>query len=240
MPKGTTHNPSYSKDGFWFQHKNCHDYMATPMRQVGTSTGSMLDSINLSLQPKPPTEYVRKDRNCFSADNPFSNHDNRNTIQLNGEYLGDGRQGRTLGRHLKEIHERLHNTTKDYLKHDGRETTEHFYYSNYVLSHAGAAGEPATKRRFARHHAAGTSGLQPLTTTTTCWDQSLGSPIRTHTQVLVSSLEPFAKHNQWKYATHGIPSVYPKVWGDREEARKHTRMGSPHHVFEKVDRLCST
>ena len=74
-----------------YKHNNCGDYLNIGSRLDVTSTGHMLDTqreTRKSQPAQPPHTFHAKEQPVYYQ-NPFSDHDNRNSIQLKGEYLGN-------------------------------------------------------------------------------------------------------------------------------------------------------
>lgn len=75
-----------------YQHSNCKDYLKVSNREHGTSTGTMLNlnkEGRTAIPTTPTATFSANSRLTYDSENPFSYHDNRNRIQLTGEYLGD-------------------------------------------------------------------------------------------------------------------------------------------------------
>lgn len=73
-----------------YKHKNCAEYLSVGSRSSVTSTGFMLDrEPRLSKPMTPPPIHQQRSQTIYSHTNPFSDHDNRNDIQLKGEYMGN-------------------------------------------------------------------------------------------------------------------------------------------------------
>lgn len=213
MARGRRHVPPATEVGIWFQHRGAQS-AGNLQRQDATSTGSMLSApfraTSAQVPPPPPPKFDTKSERNYRSSNRFSEHDNRNSFQDHGVYFGDGQNTRQLGRNLIDPHLRLHNTQKDFLKHFGRETTDHNYYTTYNSSfHGRDTEEPPRYRRFPKTLPPAPSGSVGVTTTTVAWDPSESARYRTHTQVLAVSQEPFLKHNPWKYSYHSKRNVYP-------------------------------
>ena len=76
-----------------YKHNNCGDSLNIGSRLDVTSTGHMLDTqreTRKSQPAQPPRTFHAKEQPVYYQ-NPFSDHDNRNSIQLKGEYLGNVR-----------------------------------------------------------------------------------------------------------------------------------------------------
>lgn len=66
--------------------------MKVGSRMDVTSTGHMLDhtkEARKSIPSAPPHSFAKKSLDIYESSNPFSTHDNRNNIQLTGEYFGN-------------------------------------------------------------------------------------------------------------------------------------------------------
>lgn len=89
----SNHVANGRRNGFFqYRHKSCGDYMNIGPRIDVTSTGHMLDihkEAKRSTPGNPPEPFDLKSQTLYKQVNPFSYHDNRNTIQLEGEYLGN-------------------------------------------------------------------------------------------------------------------------------------------------------
>lgn len=206
-----------SKAGNWYKHTNCTEYLNIGNRKEVTSTGAMLNTVQKRRQSSPPQLFHQKSLSLYHQQNPFSYHDNRNNIQLTGEYLGSGGNTRMLGRRLTTDDSQHKSDISSFLKHHGNEVTDSFFQTNYMLSHTEKTHQPAQHRRYTKEYRESSRGLiEPQTYTT---KQFAGPPKapKTSSQTLVSSLEPYQKHNAWKYTyhRHNTHDIYPKVWGDR-------------------------
>ncbi|XP_052773352.1 uncharacterized protein LOC128212113 isoform X2 [Mya arenaria] len=209
MGRGRKNMPSSTQVGVWFSHRGAQSAGAGS-RESSTSTGSMLADPFRSPSEPPPQPFIRKAERNYRGSNRFSEHDNRNSFQSHGVYFGDGQNTRQLGRNLIEPHLRHHNTGTDFLKHYGREVTDHEYHSTYQKSFKGQDIEdPPRHRRFSKSLPPAEPGPVSLTTATTAWIPSESSRHKTDTQVLAVSQEPFLKHNPWKYSYHSKRNVYP-------------------------------
>ncbi|KAL4231394.1 protein of unknown function with conserved HDNR motif [Mactra antiquata] len=213
MARGRRHVPPSTEVGIWFQHRGSHS-AGSAQRNDATSTGSMLSGpfrAGSAQVPQPPPKiFDTKSERNYRSTNRFSEHDNRNAFQDHGVYFGDGQNTRQLGRNLIDPHLRLHHTGKDYLKHNGREITDHDYYSTYNKSYHGRdTEEPPRYRRFPKSLPPADPGKVSMTTTTTAWSPSDRREHKTTTQVLAVSQEPFLKHNPWQYSYHSKRNIYP-------------------------------
>jgi len=183
-------------------------------------TGPWHDEMR-TYPPRPPRPYTEKDSRNFKLSNNFSAHDNRHSFQDHGVYFGDGDMSRSLGKRSTASPLRQHGTDKDYLKHRGRVIVNHEYNTIYDSDFQGqATAEPPTRRRFPRQHKEGAPGLAKLTTSTTRWSEEASPELKTSTQVLAVSQEPFLPANHWKYsyhtnAPHALNKCYPPY--DRPE-----------------------
>ncbi|XP_076464056.1 uncharacterized protein LOC143296141 [Babylonia areolata] len=166
----------------------------------------------------PPRSFLGRAKISYKAAHPFSHHDDRNTIQDYGEYFGDGKITRFLGRKLLQpMHSRQDYTDSDFLMHHCRDPTLYSYStevsSNYTGRPATSSSAIPSKRQHPHLRQQPSSGpLRPLTTMTTEWCPEVPrSPrsIRTSNHVLAQSLKPYLKNNTWKYSYHRIPKAYP-------------------------------
>ncbi|XP_059174305.1 testis-expressed protein 36-like [Physella acuta] len=203
MTKGRNFAPSSANDGSWFQHTREPNM---PQRRVLTSTREMLDApFSAPVRPaNPPPQYREKEEALMSQEYPFTQHDNRHYFQQRGEYFGNGRDTRFLGRRLTAASARLHHTNTNFLYHkDGRPLPP--YNSVTAISYQHPVGaEPTTRRRFPKSYA-NSKGREPSTDLTS-W---ASPPLQTPLHVMAVTQEPFLRHNRWKYSFHGDPKVYP-------------------------------
>lgn len=168
-----------------------------------------------SLRPlPPPSPFTHKAQPRYLTTNPFSSHDNRNTIQDRGEYFGDGQDSRVLGRKLLQpISTRLHHTDTSFLKHHSRAPYHHDYHTEATATFTGAPTDhPPTHRRFPRARNEPPSGAVDLPTMTTDWFPDTPASAfsrQASTRVLAISQQPYPKHNNWKYSYQGLEKVYP-------------------------------
>ncbi|KAL8570232.1 hypothetical protein ACOMHN_029932 [Nucella lapillus] len=206
--------------GIWFSHRGADHSGNGTSRAELTSTGRMLSapfatSSNYLPRPQPPpTPFKDKAQTTYLTTNPFSNHDNRNTIQDRGEYFGDGKDSRSLGRKLLQpIHGRLHHTDPEFLNHCSKAPFPPDYQSEFTSSFLGKpTRNPTTTRRFPRSRTEPPSGPLPLGTTTTDWfpDTPKSVPSKqVSTRVLAISQQPYPKHNRWNYSYQGLDKIYP-------------------------------
>ncbi|XP_064631019.1 testis-expressed protein 36-like isoform X2 [Lineus longissimus] len=213
MPKGRQHAPSTADIGNWYEHRGLpHVYYNTPARVPGTTTGTMLASpyVPQSYPFPPPRPYMEKDSKSFKSQNSFSVHNNRNIIQDCGEYFGDGKDSRFLGKMNKDPYHRQHFTGSAYLSHEGEEGNPYNFKTMYRASYFGdQETERPTLRRFPKVYSAGTEGTKKLDTSTTDWYNEPDVPHKTSLQVLASTQEPHLKRNRWKYSNHGLPRICP-------------------------------
>ncbi|XP_067927838.1 testis-expressed protein 36-like [Watersipora subatra] len=242
MPKGRGSNPSTENVGSWYCHNTCKDYLNVGSRLSSTSTGSMLDTKKESKRLQPDSSshtFDYKSKTLYDQENPFSYHDNKNDIQLTGEYFGNGKNTRHLGRKIADDKTNQHRSEiSSFLKHRGREVTDSFFHSNYMLSHEAKVTELPSHKRFPKRYDQAYSGPTVITTFTEPLPvTSIAS------QTLVSSIEPHAKHNSWKYTyhRHKKSDIYPKVWGDR--CSVHLPDNKPRKrpmIVSQIKRECTT
>ncbi|XP_076460820.1 uncharacterized protein LOC143293617 isoform X2 [Babylonia areolata] len=213
--------------GIWFSHRGADHTGNGTTRAELTSTGRMLSapfatttsspssSTSTVLRPQPPpTPFKNRAQTTYLTTNPFSSHDNRNTIQDRGEYFGDGKDTRNLGRKLLQpLHSRLHHTDPAFLNHDSRAPHHPDYKSEFSSSFLGRpTAQPPTTRRFPRARSEPPTGPAPLPTSTTDWfgdSPSTAASKQASTRVLAISQQPYPKHNSWKYSYQGLDKIYP-------------------------------
>lgn len=202
-----------------FRHRGADNSDVPMERREITSTGRMLSApfteTTASARPQPPPEcFNYRAQIKYDFSNPFSNHDNRNTIQERGEYFGDGRVTRTLGRRL-ERDNNLNATDVQFLAHHCRNPIINEYCTETASAFCGRPiSDPPTRRLFPRLRAEPTPGpMVPLSTTTSDWFRDVTmeaqKKAQVTTRVLANSQQPYPLHNPWKYSYKGLPDLYP-------------------------------
>ncbi|GFR96658.1 testis-expressed sequence 36 protein-like [Elysia marginata] len=189
-----------------FRHRGEPGDVEGRLRDV-TSTRQMLEApFSAPCGPRsPPLLYTQKEEPVYDQRNPFTQHDNRHYFQDKGEYFGNGRNTRNLGKRLHPLEGRLHHTDVSYLHHHSRAMTLHDYNPVTATSYRNLGStEPVTRRRFPRVYKA--PGLKEDNLKLTSWGNS---PFRTSMHVLAASQEPYLGHNSWQYSFHGRSKVYP-------------------------------
>ncbi|GFN82404.1 testis-expressed sequence 36 protein-like [Plakobranchus ocellatus] len=207
MTKGRKFAPSSANEGVWFRHKGEPGDVEGRLRDV-TSTRQMLEApFSAPCGPRsPPLLYAKKEEPMYNQSNPFTQHDNRHYFQDKGEYFGNGRDTRYLGRRLHSMEGRLHHTGVDYLHHHSRAPTLRDYNPITATSYSTPGPvEPITRRRFPRTYKPSEMNKEDNLKLTS-WATS---PYRTSMHVLAVSQEPYLNHNSWKYSFHGHNKVYP-------------------------------
>ncbi|XP_041370681.1 uncharacterized protein LOC121384374 [Gigantopelta aegis] len=165
-----------------------------------------------SVKPgSAPGPFKTKEAPNYGTSNRFSDHDNRNSFQYHGVYLGNGRDTRLLGKHLIPINMRLHHTEPDFIKHYSLKPVDRNFDSLYHDSFEGKPTPfPPVHRRFPKTYKEPAEGPIKLDTTTTDRFRSPDVPYKTPLHVLALSQEPFPKHNRWKYSYQPLNRVYPQ------------------------------
>ncbi|KAH9489691.1 Testis-expressed protein 36 [Bulinus truncatus] len=208
MTKGRNYAPSTDHDGLWFRHTQA----VNADRGLGhvTSTREMLEApFSAPVRPSsPPSLYKQKEEALHNQEYPFTQHDNRNYFQNKGEYFGNGKDSRFLGRRLHPHQKRLHHTENTFIHHHSRKPTLFDYSPITAISYQSPGeSEAPTRRRFPRIYQTPKVPPDWQTAHLTSWS---ATPSRTPLSVLALSQEPFLHHNSWKYCYHGDSKVYPQ------------------------------
>ncbi|CAL1533327.1 unnamed protein product [Lymnaea stagnalis] len=229
MGKGRVNAPSSAKDGIWdpsqkkemklltetkermltgnrFRHRGEVGDPEGKFRQA-TSTRNMLEApFSAPVRPgSPPVAYKNKEEAVYNQEYPFTQHDNRHFFQERGEYFGNGRDTRYLGRRLHPNIQRLHRTEQTFLHHHSRHPTRHDYNPITAVSYQPPGyTEAPQRRRFPKtYQTAQTPDSQQELAP---WNSS---PWRTPLHVLAVTQEPFLPDNKWRYSFHGSYKVCP-------------------------------
>lgn len=206
MGKGRVNAPSSASDGIWFRHRGEAGDPEGKFRQ-DTSTRDMLEApFSAPVRPRsPPAAYKNKEEAVYNQGYPFTQHDNRNYFQDRGEYFGNGRDTRHLGRRLHQNIQRLHRTEQTFLHHNSRNPTLHDYNPITAISYQYPGNtEAPQRRRFPKTYQANQTPDSQRELLS--WNNA---PWRTPLHVLAVTQEPFLPKNKWRYSFHGSYKVYP-------------------------------
>ncbi|KAK0052781.1 testis-expressed sequence 36 protein [Biomphalaria pfeifferi] len=210
MTKGRNFTHATDSDGLWYRHRQVESRDVDSRLGLSTSTREMLEApFSAPVRPSsPPTLYKQKEESLHNQEYPFTQLNNRNFFQNRGEYFGNGRDTRCLGRRVHPHDKRLHHTENSFLHHRSNDMTPFDY--NPITATSFRHPEPTeapTRRRFPKIYQEPKVPADWKTQHLTTWS---ASPYRTPLCLLALSQEPFLDHNPWKYCHHGNTKVYPQ------------------------------
>lgn len=166
-----------------------------------TTTEIMLGDIHdkrahAMTEARCPKNHSEREKGNYIAENPFSLHDNRHTIQDKGEYFLQG-LGRKKATSIQNQHKSANVT--EWKTPGDRDPNYSIYRGDFL---ADMNTKQPTKRRFHKNLPAAKEGFVKLEPSVIKWVDQYEEPDPVSVQVLADSQEPYLPHNSWRYSYH--------------------------------------